>query len=158
MEMTVMKPQIIVDHRGKERELEELTLSKAGNDVRAYLTKMQEKRNEIDALHKDNVIFDNQGWLTLTFEQIVKTGCSDFLEDVKCQQSEWIKDSGTFNSGQFCLDMINLYTKYKAAGERDKNDVSSQKSIIALATVLANERAKNKSTRATILASPREAE
>ena len=34
MTMTVMKPQIIVNHQGKERELEDLTLAKAGNNVR----------------------------------------------------------------------------------------------------------------------------
>ena len=43
--------------------------------------------------------------------------------------------------------MINLYTNYKAPGEWDKNDVSRQKSIIALAAALANERAKNKSNK-----------
>ena len=78
---------------------------------------MQEKRNEIDALHKDNVKFDDQKWVTLTFEQLVKTGCSDFLESVKRRQSKWIKDSVTFDSGQFCVDMINLYTNYKATGK-----------------------------------------
>ena len=81
-----------------------------------YLTKMQEKRNKIDALRKDNVKFEYQRWLTLTFEQLVKTGCSNFLEDFKRQQSEWIRESGTFDSGQFCVDMINLYTNYKATG------------------------------------------
>ena len=105
-----MKPQIVVDHRGKEREREELTLAKAGKNFRAYLTKMQEKRNKIDALRKDNVKFDDQRWLTLTFESLVKTRCSDFLDDVKRQRSEWIKDSSTLDSGQFCVDMINLYT------------------------------------------------
>ena len=69
MAMTVMKPQLVVDHRGKERDLEELTLAKAGNDVRAYLTKIQEKRNKIDQLRKDNSKFDDQRWLTLTFEE-----------------------------------------------------------------------------------------
>ena len=78
---------------------------------------MQEKRNGIDALHKDNVKFDDQQWLTLTFEQLINTGCSDFLEGVKRRQSKWIKDSGTFDSGQFCVDMINLYTNYKATGK-----------------------------------------
>ena len=68
MAMAAMKPQLVFNHRSKERELKELTLTKAGNDVRAYLTKMQEKRNEIDALRKENVKFDDQRWLTLTFE------------------------------------------------------------------------------------------
>ena len=83
----------------------------------------------------------------LTFEQLVKTECSDFLEDIKRQQSELIKDSGTFESGQLCVDMINLYTKYNATGKWYKNNVSSQQSIIALATALANELTKNKSNK-----------
>ena len=106
---------------------------------------MQEKRNKINALRKDNIKFDNQRWLTITFEQLVKTRCSDFLEEVKHQWSEWIKDSGRFDSGEFCVEMINLYTNYKATGEWGNNVVSSQQSIIYLATALANEQAKNKS-------------
>ena len=77
---------------------------------------MQEKRNKIYALRKDNIKFYDLRWLTLTFEKLVKTRCSDFPKDVKHQRSEWIKDSGTFNSGQLCVDMINLYTNYKATG------------------------------------------
>ena len=100
-----MKLQLVVDHQGREKDLKELTLTKAGNDVRAYLTKMQEKRNEIDTLRKDNVKFDDQRWLTLTFERLVKTGCSDFLEDVKRQLREWIKDSGTHLQMQAMMDL-----------------------------------------------------
>ena len=88
MAMTVMKPQLVIYHQGKDRELEEFTLAKAGNDFRAYLTKMQEKRNKIDALCKKYVEFDDQRWLKLTFEELVNTGCSDFLEDLKRQQSK----------------------------------------------------------------------
>ena len=77
-------------------------------------------------LRKDNVKFDDQRWLTLTFEQLVKNRCSDFLEDVKRQQSECIKVSGTIESGQFCVDMINLYMNYKTTGKCNKNNVSSQ--------------------------------
>ena len=54
--------------------------------------------------------------------------------------------------------MINLYTNYKATGKWDKNNVYSQQSSIALATELANKRAKTSQTRATILEIPREAE
>ena len=155
MEMLVMKPHLVIEHRAKERDLEELTLAKAGNDVSAYRTKMQENRNEIDALRKDNVKLDNQRWLPITFEQLVKTGCSDFLEDVKRQRSECIKDSGTFNSGQFYVDMINLYTNYKATGKWDKKNVSSQKSIIALATALTNKQAKKKSNKGNDTGKPK---
>ena len=92
--------------------------------------------------------------MTLTFEQLLTTGCSNFLEDVKHQLSEWIKDSNTFDSGQLCVDMINLYINYKAKGEWYKNDVSSQKSIIYLATALENERAKNKSNKGNTTGNP----
>ena len=51
--------------------------------------------------------------------------------------------------------MINLYTNYKASGEWGKNDVSSQKSIIALATALANERSKNKSNKGNNTGNPK---
>ena len=51
--------------------------------------------------------------------------------------------------------MINLYTNYKATGKWDKNDVSSQKSIISLATALANERSKNKSNRGNNTGKPK---
>ena len=56
------------------------------------------------------------------------------------------------------MELINLYTNYKATGDWDKNDVSRQKSIIVLATALANERAKNKSNKGKIMAIPMEAE
>ena len=58
--MSVIKPQLAINHRAKERELEELTLAKLGNDVRNYLTNMQDNRKEIDALRKEGVKFDEQ--------------------------------------------------------------------------------------------------
>ena len=61
MAMMLIKPHLVVDHQGKERELEDLTLAKTGNDVRVYPTKMQKKRNKIDVLHKDKVKFDGGG-------------------------------------------------------------------------------------------------
>ena len=51
--------------------------------------------------------------------------------------------------------MINLYKNYKATGQWDKNDVSSQKSIIALATALANKCAKNKSNKGNNTGKPK---
>ena len=133
MAMTVMKPQLVVEHKVKEIEVEELTLAKAGNDVCSYLTKIQEKRNKIDMLQKDNAKFDDQRWLTLTFEQLVKTRCSDFLEDVKRQQSE----------------IMCWHDKpvHELQDHWRMGDVSSQQFIIALATALANECAKNKSNK-----------
>ena len=47
MAMSVIKTQLVIDHRAKERECDELTLANLGNDVRNYLRKMQEKRKAI---------------------------------------------------------------------------------------------------------------
>ena len=124
MALDVMKPQLVIDHRAKERELESLTLENCANDVRTFLTKMQEKRMEIDALCKNNVEFDGQRWLTLCFEQLVKTNCPDFLNDVKRQRSEWIKDSSKFGAGQFCVELNNLYVNYKSTGAWDETAIT----------------------------------
>ena len=51
--------------------------------------------------------------------------------------------------------MINLYTNYKTTGEWDKNDVSRQKSIIALATELAKKESKNKSNKGNNTGKPK---
>ena len=91
MAMSVIKLQLIINHKSKERDLKELTLAKSDNNLCNYLTKMQEKRNDIDSLWKDGVKFDEQRWLTLCFEQLAKTGYSDFLDNIKHQKSEWVK-------------------------------------------------------------------
>ena len=53
------------------------------------------------------------------------------------------------------MEMINLYTNYKATGEWGNNVVSSQQSIIYLATALANEQAKNKSNMGNNIGKPK---
>eukprot|EP00957_Ditylum_brightwellii_P138334 10543759-Ditylum_brightwellii.AAC.1 len=58
MVMEVMKPHLVVDHRAKETELENMTLESVGNNVRILLTTMQEKRNKIDTLQKDGIKFN----------------------------------------------------------------------------------------------------
>ena len=128
MALDPMKPQLVVDHRAKKRELETLTLANCDNDVRTFITKMQEKRIKIDALRKDNVKFDDQRWLTLVFEQLANTECPDFLEDVKRQRSESVKDSSKFDSGQFYVKMTN-------------------QAIIAFATALDKQLAKKKANK-----------
>ena len=41
MAMSVIKPQLVINYRSKEREIEEVTLSKLVNDFRNYLTQIQ---------------------------------------------------------------------------------------------------------------------
>ena len=50
MSMIVIMPQLVIDHRSKERDIEYLTFAKSDNYVRNYLTKMQDKRNGINTL------------------------------------------------------------------------------------------------------------
>ena len=38
LSLDIMKPQVVVDHRVKETEMEGLTLAACGNNIRTYLT------------------------------------------------------------------------------------------------------------------------
>ena len=42
----VINPQLVVNHAIKEQELEDLTLTKCGNNIHTYLTTIQEKWDE----------------------------------------------------------------------------------------------------------------
>ena len=50
MALQVIKPQLVIDHRAKERKMEDLTIASCQDNVRTYLTRMQEMRIEIDFL------------------------------------------------------------------------------------------------------------
>ena len=66
--------------------MEDLTINLCENDIRTYLTKMQEIRNKIDSLQKEVIDYNNQRFQTLTFDDLGKTA-RDFLADVKRQHS-----------------------------------------------------------------------
>ena len=112
MALQVMKPQLVIDHRAKERKMEDLTIASCQDNVRTYLTTMQEMRIEIDSLRKDGIKYDEQRFLTLIFDELGKTA-GDFLADVKRQRSEWVKNPNGFDTSSFIADMTNLYTNYK---------------------------------------------
>ena len=52
MALQVMKPQMVIGHQSKERKMEDLTMDSCKNNVHAYLSNMQEMRNEIVSLQK----------------------------------------------------------------------------------------------------------
>ena len=114
--MEVMKPQLVVDHRAKEKELEEMTLASSNNDVRLLLTSMQEKRDEIDTLRKDGVKFDDQRFLTLIFDNLAIAKCTDFRADIKAEKRNWVKNPSLIDIPTLIADAINLYTNYKSTG------------------------------------------
>ena len=72
--------------------------------------------NEIDSLRKYDIKYDEQRFLTLTFDELGKT-VGDFLIDIKHQCSEWVKKPSAFNTRAFIANIINLYMNYKSTGE-----------------------------------------
>ena len=100
-------------------------------------------RNEIDYLWKNSINYNDQRFLTLSFDKLDKTA-GYFLADFKSQHSEWVKKSSAFNSSTFINDMINLYTNYKYTGEWDKQGAEHNKVLFALDIALKQECAKNK--------------
>ena len=136
MAMEVMKPQLVINHRQKEKALESLTLSNAENNVRTFLTKMQEQRDEIDTLRKDGVKYDAQRFLTLMFDKLLETSCPDFLSEVKLSRNQWVKNPAAIDENVLVAEFINLYTNFKSNGEWDKHVVNKDATIIALATAL----------------------
>ena len=100
-------------------------------------------RNDIDSIQKDGINYNEQRFLTLTFNDLGKTA-GNFLPEVKRQCSEWVKNPSAFKTSTFIVDMIRFYTNYKSTGECDKQGANHNKVMVALATALKQERAKNK--------------
>ena len=84
----VIKPQLAVDHHTTEMRMEALTLSDCDNNVRTFLTKQQQNVLEIDNLRGDGVTYDPQRFATLVFDELVKTNCPDFLDDVNAERAK----------------------------------------------------------------------
>ena len=143
MSLQVMKPHLVINYQAKERKIEDLTIESFENNVCTYLTKMQEMRNKIYYLRKDRIKYDNKRFLTLTFNDLVKTA-GDFLADVKHQRSEWVNNPPAFNTITFIANIINLYTNYKYTGKWDKQGAGHNKVLVTLATALKQESSNNK--------------
>ena len=91
MALDVINPQLVIDNLAKERELEYLTIEACQKNVCTYPTTMQEKKIEVDTIHKDGTTCKIQRMKTRILDYISKTGCKDFLVYVKRQSSECIK-------------------------------------------------------------------
>ena len=77
--------------------MEDLTLTKCGNNVHTYLTTIQKKRNEINANLPDGEEYLACCFHTNMFTQLEKSTCNDFLKNVKDAKSRWIKSPDTFD-------------------------------------------------------------
>ena len=102
-------------------------------------------RNEIDSLRKYEINYDEQRFLTLTFDDLGKI-VGDFLIDVKHQRSgsEWVKKTSAFNTRTFIANIINLYMNYRSTGEWNKQGGNHNKVLVDLATALKHEYENNK--------------
>ena len=106
----VIKLRIAVDPRRTEMRMEVLTLSDCNNNVRTFLTKQQENVHEIYHLRGDGVTYNPQSFATLIFDELVKTNCPDFLDDVKAERAKWIKRLLTFDMPQCIIYLTAQYT------------------------------------------------
>ena len=95
----------MVNHAIKEQELEDLTLTKCGNNVHTYLTTIQEKRNEINANLLDVEEYPACRFHTNVFTQLYKSTCDDFLTNVKDSKSRWIKSPDNFDQATEIRDL-----------------------------------------------------
>ena len=84
----VIRPQLAVDHRTTEMRMEALTLSDCDNNVHTFLTKQQENVLEIDHLRGDGVTYDPHRFTNLVLDELFKTKCPDFLDDVKAERDK----------------------------------------------------------------------
>ena len=122
--------------------MEDLTLTKCGNNAHLYLTTIQEKRNEISANLPDSEEYPARCFHTNMFTQLQKLTCNDLLTNVKDANSRWIKSPDTFDQATEIGDLMKLYTKYASTGTWMKSNEKDAK-IIAMATELYNEKFKN---------------
>ena len=70
--------------------MEDLTIDSCENNVFTYLAKMQEMQNELYSLQKYRIKYNEQRFLTLTFDELSKTA-GDFFANAKRQRSKWVK-------------------------------------------------------------------
>ena len=112
---------------------------------------MQEMRKEINSLQKDGIKYNEQLFLTLTFDELGNTS-GYFLAIIKRQCSEWVKKPWDFNTSSFIANMINFYTNYKFTGKWDKQGAYHNKVLVSLATSMKHEPTKNKKSPSTLLA------
>ena len=80
--------------------MEALALSDCDNNVHTFITKQQKNVLEIDHLRGDGITYNPQRFTTLVFDELVKTSCPDFLDDVKAERAKWIKRPLTFDMPQ----------------------------------------------------------
>ena len=128
------------------KEIEALTLIGYGNNIRTFLTTMEEKHNEINFLILGKEEFAAHRFNIIVFDELSKSSCKYFLNNVKQAKSDLIKDPDTSYCIQSMINLTNLYTNYTSTGHWTKYDEDREAKIIALATAHHNEQMKNENS------------
>ena len=90
----------------------------------------------------DKQEFSEHRFVTIMFDQLLKSSCEDFLTHVKQAKIDWIKNPTNFDCARSMIDFTKMYANYTSTGHWDKVDVNAP-SIIALVTTINRERDKN---------------
>ena len=96
----------------------------------------------INSMLLDKQEFPEHRFVTIMFDQILKSSFKYFLTNVKQSNSNWIKKPKKFDCTSAIIFFTNLYTNYTSTGHWEKSD-SNADTIIALVTALKKERNKN---------------
>ena len=96
----------------------------------------------INLMLPDKQEFDEHRFVTITFDQILKSSCEEFLTNFKQANIDWIKKPKKFNCASAIIDFTKLYTNYTSTSHWYKADANAA-TIIDLVTTLKKERDKN---------------
>ena len=140
--LNAVRPQLVVDYRVHENKLEDITLLSCNNNVNTFLTTMKKIRIVINSMLPDKQDFSEHRFVTIMFNQLLKSSCKYFLTNFKQAKIDWIKNPKKFNCASTMIDFTNLYTNCTSTSHWDKAD-SIGATIISLVTALKKERDKN---------------
>ena len=90
----------------------------------------------------DKEDFYEHRFVTIMFNQLLKSSCEDFLKNSKQAKIDWIKNPKRFDCASAMVDFTNLYTNYTSTSHWDKSDANAA-TIINLVTFLKKERDKS---------------
>ena len=134
--------QMVVDYPVHKTKLEDLTLLSCNNNVNTFLTNMEKMRIVINSMLPDKQYFSEQRFVTIMFDQLLKSSYEEFLTNVKHAKSDWIKNPKKFDCASAMIDFTNLYRNYTSTGHWEKADANVA-TIIALSRSLKMKHNKN---------------
>ena len=140
--LNVVRPQLVVNYWVHKTKLKDFTLLSCNNNVNTFLTTMEKIRTVINSILRDKQESAEHRFVTIMFDQLLKSSCEDFLTNVKQAKNDWIKNPRKFDCASAIIDFTNLYTNFTSTGHWYKLDANAD-TIIALETDLKKERDKN---------------